>query len=261
MTQTIARRILLEGVDNLRDFGGYATACGRGLKPGRLYRSAAHHQATDADLQALARLEVAVIVDLRRSEERAQAPSRRWTGFAAEVVDNDIPDPGEAWDTVLGGREVTPALFHEWSLAFYRSAPFAPRLVDLYSRYFAALAEGRGPVLIHCAAGKDRTGLLAALTHHLAGVAREDMVEDFLLTNAQVFPAARIEQVAGMVAAASGRPASDEAVRAAMRVEAGYLDAALAEIDARYGSVDAYLEQVLGVHARRRAGFEANCLA
>ena len=60
----------LEGVDNFRDFGDYAPAAGRRVHPGRLYRSAHHGQATDADLAAIAALNIAVIVDLRRGEER-----------------------------------------------------------------------------------------------------------------------------------------------------------------------------------------------
>ncbi len=76
-------RILpLEGVGNFRDFGGYATGGGRRIRRGRLYRSAHHAQATDADLEAIAALELAAIVDLRRGEERERMPSRRHEGFA-----------------------------------------------------------------------------------------------------------------------------------------------------------------------------------
>ena len=62
-------------------------------------------------------------------------------------------------------------------------AALEARHIDLFSRYFHALAEAPGPVLIHCAGGKDRTGILAALTHHIAGVMRQDIVEDYLHTN------------------------------------------------------------------------------
>src|SRR5580693_1404945 len=87
----------LEGVDNFRDFGGYATAAGRRIKPGRLYRSAHHGQASDADLAAIAALNIRVIVDLRRGEERERTPSRRHDGFAARLIENDgneaVADP------------------------------------------------------------------------------------------------------------------------------------------------------------------------
>ena len=89
-------RILeLEGVPNFRDYGGYPTACGRGLKPARLYRSGNHHRASETDLQAMAALGRAVIVALRRRAERDREPSRRWPGFGAQVIENDIADVGK----------------------------------------------------------------------------------------------------------------------------------------------------------------------
>ena len=254
------RAIKLSGIDNLRDFGGYATACGRGLRPGRLYRSAHHHGATDADLEALAGLRLAVIVDLRRAEERARQPSRRHPGFAGQVIENDIGDADGGWEAMLRDQEPTAELFQRESLAWYRGCAFEPRHVDLYARYFAALAETDGPVLIHCAAGKDRTGLLAALTHHVAGVHPDDMLADYLMTNHLDFHEVRAPSVAAMIATHSGRAPSDEAVRAAMSVEARYLETALEAIVARYGSIDAYLDRALGFDSARRAAFESRLL-
>jgi protein-tyrosine phosphatase len=70
--------------------------------------------------------------------------------------------------------------------ALYGEMPFAPSHLDLFAQYFQVLAESDRPVLIHCAAGKDRTGMLAALTHHLLGVSRDDLLADYLLTNVAV---------------------------------------------------------------------------
>lgn len=254
------RHIALEGVDNLRDFGGYATACGRGLRPGLLWRSGAHHQATEADLQALSALGLKAIVDLRRRAEREESPSRRWSGFAAEVLTGDLHDAYGGWEEMLRGQDPTAELFHRASVEWYRTAPWSERLIDLYRRYFAVLAEGRGPVLIHCAVGKDRTGLLAALTHHLAGVQEDDVMADYLMTNALGHQESRIPAVTERIERLSGRRPSEAAVRAAMTVQPDYLRAALGAIEGRHGSVAAYLEQVLGVDAARRAGFEANFL-
>ena len=258
--RAMTRHIKLEGVDNLRDYGGYATVCGRGLKPGLLYRSAQHHQATDADLQAMQGLGLEVIVDLRRAEERARSPSRRPPGFSGRVIDNDIGDADHGWEAMLRGQDPTVELFRTQSLAWYQNSPFEPRHVDLFTRYFAVLAEVEGPVLIHCAAGKDRTGLLAALTHHVAGVHQDDMLADYLLTNTLDFHEVRAPAIAKLITSLSGSAPSDAAVRAAMSVEARYLEAALAAIEARYGSVDAYLEQALGVDSTQRSAFEAKYL-
>ena len=245
-------RILeLEGVPNFRDYGGYATACGRGVKAGRLYRSGNHHRATEADLQAMAGLGLAVIIDLRRTAEREREPSRRWPGFDATVVENDIGDVGKPWEEELKGADPTVDFFRRISRGWYQRNPFEPRLIDLYTRYFAALAETDGAVLVHCAAGKDRTGLLVALTHHLAGVHRDDLVEDFLLTNTAV-PESQVPLVGALITRHTGRVPSDEALRTAMGVNAGDLEAAFEVMEARHGSLDGYLEAALGVDARKR---------
>ena len=252
----MTRMIKLEGVGNLRDFGGYATACGRGLRPGRFYRSGHHAMATDQDLEALAALDLAVIVDLRRPDERERQPSRRWQGFAATVVTSDLGDVDRGWEAMLPGADPTPGFFDAMMMDWYRRAPFGPRMTLLFSRYFEAMAQVDGGVLIHCAAGKDRTGLLAAMTHHLAGVRREDLVEDYLLTNSAPSQVEMAPRIAKIIETLSGKTPSDEAVRMAMGVQPAYLEASLDAIEARYGSVDAYLEQALGVDSGRRRAFE-----
>ena len=82
----MTRHIRLEAVENFRDFGDYPTTSGRRLKRGRLYRSASHGRATDADLTTIEALELAVIVDLRRPGERERDPSRRPAGFRGQVI-------------------------------------------------------------------------------------------------------------------------------------------------------------------------------
>jgi protein tyrosine/serine phosphatase len=134
----------------------------------------------------------------------------------------------------------------------YRRLAFEPSHIELYSRYFRALGEADGPVLIHCAAGKDRTGLLAALTHHLLGVHHDDMVADYLLTNTAVDLEGRAPGIARQLEAMTGRPASHDAVVAFLGVEPVYLDTALTEIANLHGSTDGYLEQALGVDTALR---------
>ena len=172
--------IKFEAIDNFRDFGGYGTACGRGLKAGRLFRSANHAYATDGDLAALRDLGVGVIVDLRRRREREREPSRRWEGFAGAVIENDIDGPEHDWaDALKAASSVNADWFFQDSLDFYRAAPHAERMVDLFSRYFRTLAETEGAVVVHCAAGKDRTGVLAASLLLCLGATDADIVADY----------------------------------------------------------------------------------
>ncbi len=259
----MTRHIRLEAVENFRDYGDYATASGRRIKPGLLYRSASHGKATDADLAAIEALNLAVVVDLRRPGERERDPSRRPAGFNGRVIANDIGESADddPWWNFVRSCDLSEAAFRGYLLDYYREAPFKARHIDLFGRYFRALAEAEGPVLIHCAAGKDRTGVLAALTHHLAGVHADDIVADYLLTNNPERIAARAPMVAQLIAEETGRTPTDAAVRAAIGVEAEYLAEAFRAIAAEHASVDDYLERVLGVDAGLREAVEARLLA
>ncbi len=257
----MTRHLPLEGVENFRDFGDYPTASGARLRRGRLYRSASHGRATDADLEAIAALDLAIVVDLRRAGERERDPSRRHSSFAGEVI---ASGPGEeqedAWFAHIRTSDLTEKSFRDYMFTYYEAAPFDPRHIDLFTRYFEALERADGPVLIHCAAGKDRTGLLAAFTHHLTGVHRDDMVADYLLTNNEERMAKRLPVVIQGITELAGRTPSEGAVRVAMGVEAAYLETALAAIDTRFGGLDAYLERGLGVDRRRREALETRLL-
>ena len=242
-----------DALDNFRDYGDYASAAGRRIAGGRLFRSAHQARCTDADLDRLAGLGLAAIVDLRRPGERRDQPSRRPPGFAALVIESDHDDGREAPHiTFLKTADLTVDSGRRFMTETYRGLPFEPAHLDLFARYFRALAGADGPVLIHCAAGKDRTGLLAALTHHVLGVHPDDMVEDYLLTNAAVDLAGRAPGIARQIEAMTGRPAAHDAVVAFLGVEPVYLETALAEAAGRHGSIDGYLEQALGVDAALR---------
>ena len=250
----MSERILpFEGVENFRDYGDYALGGGRRLHKGRLYRSAHHGRATEADLERLAGLELAVVVDLRRPDERLRDPCKRPAVFGARVIETDIRGEEEAqYLKFLRTEVLTEASGHAFMLEEYRRLPFAPEHVDLFGRYFQALAETDGPVLIHCAAGKDRTGLLAALTHRLAGAHPDDVAADYLLTNEARALARWLPRITEHIEQSSGRRPEEAAVRAFMGVHPAWLEGAFAAIEERHGGVEAYLEQALGVDAAMR---------
>jgi len=258
----MTRHIDFDEIQNFRDFGGYATASGRPLRSGRLYRSANHSRATDLDLARLRELGIAVVVDLRQPREREREPSRRWEGFAAAVIENHESEQHPDWESAArAAPELTAEWFFQDALAFYGRTPFEPRYVDLFSRYFRTLAETDGAVVVHCAAGKDRTGMICALTHHLAGVGRDDLVADYLLTNDESRLARKIEVVTPWFEKAFGRRPSDDALRVLVSVQPEYLANAFAVMEARHGSIDGYLEAVLGVDAAMRERIHERLLA
>lgn len=243
-------RILpLEAIDNFRDYGDYAAGAHGRLPRRRLFRSAHHARATPADLQTLADLGVGVIVDLRRPMERDRDPSPRPAGFAGQVIECDLGDQAEAPHVAfLRETDLTPQSARAFFLDYYANAPFEPRHEILFRRYFEALSQTDGAVLIHCTAGKDRTGLLAALTHHVMGVHPDDARADYLLTNQAARVEERLSMVTEALEASLGRKPSEAAVRAFLGVEAEYLDAAFAAIAERNGGTDAYLDAI-GVDA------------
>jgi len=258
----MTRHIRLEAVENFRDFGDYPTASGRRLKRGRLYRSASHGRATDADLTTIEALELAVIVDLRRPGERERDPSRRPSGFKGQVIVNDEGEgaDNDPWWTFIRSCDLSEAAFRVYLSDYYRAAPFTSRHIDLFSRYFQVLAEADGPVLIHCAAGKDRTGILAALTHHLTGVHRDDMMADYLATNDPDRVARRMPLLAKAIHDLTGLTLPEATLRVAMGVEPAYLDTAFAAMAERHGDIDGYLEEVLAVDGARRQAVQARLI-
>jgi protein tyrosine/serine phosphatase len=259
----MTRILALEGVVNFRDYGDYATAAGSRIHKGRLYRSAAHSQATDADLDIIEALNIAVVVDLRRPVERQRAPSRRPAGFQGQVIATQIgaDEEDDPWWRFVADSDLSEAAFRDYLAGYYRHAPFDPKHVDVFGRYFAALGETDGAVLIHCAAGKDRTGILAALTHHLIGVHEDDIIADYLLTNEAIAMDQRIPLMMQAISDGVGRRPTAAAVRVAMGVDAEYLHGALEAIRKRHGDIDTYLTSVLGVDAALRAKVEARLLA
>lgn len=257
----MTRHIDFESIENFRDFGGYDTASGRPVRRGVLYRSANHAYATEADLVRMRDLGLAAIVDLRRTDERAREPSRRWPGFGAAVVENDILSDHADWVASMKGVTVDAQWFFDDCIGYYRRAPFEPRHIDLYSRYFRTLAEAEGAIVVHCAAGKDRTGLICALTHHVLGVSAHDVMADYLLTNDEARLARKMGFLGGWLRDTVGKTVDEPALRVAVSVDPAYLETAFAVIREAHGSIDGYLTEVLGVDEALRERLRAKLLA
>lgn len=257
----MTRHLDFEGIENFRDFGGYDTQHGRPMKRGVLYRSANHAYATEADLERMRQLGLAAIVDLRRPDERAREPSKRWPGFEAAVVENDILSDHADWLTAMGDIVPDARWFLEDGLRYYERAPFEPRHIDLYARYFRTLAELDGALVVHCAAGKDRTGLICALTHHVAGVHPDDVMADYLLTNDEDRIERKMTFLDNWLREVGGKTVSPEALRVAVSVHPDYLHTAFKVIEAECGSIERYVEEVLGVHTALREQLHQRILA
>ncbi len=257
VVEAASQVLSFSSVHNFRDYGGYPVREGGHLRWGWLYRSGQHKGATEADLDQIAALNLAAVIDLRGDSERRVAPCPRPEGFAAKVVFVADETSGLA-PHIEAARDVNdPAQARAAMCAGYKEMPFRPRLIEAMRLYFQTVAETDGPTLIHCMAGKDRTGLAVALLHVAMDVHHDDILADYVLTNEAGRVEERIAAGAKVVRKAYGPEMSDAAVRVLMMVQPDYLEAAFAGIRERHGGLDAYLADVLGVTPERRRQIEA----
>jgi rhodanese-related sulfurtransferase len=167
------RLIELEGAFNFRDLGGYPAGPGRRTRWRRLFRSDTLSELTPGDLATLEALGVATVIDLRTSAEvdrdgRVDLDPRRVHYAHLSVLREEAGESAGA----PGGDQ--PAERYLWYLS--HNSPTLVRAIELIGD------PTRAPLVFHCAAGKDRTGVLAALVLSLVGVDREVVVADYALT-------------------------------------------------------------------------------
>ena len=174
------RTIVLEGAHNVRDLGGYRIADGRTIAWRRLLRGDGLHRLTADDLAVLTPLRLRTVIDLRRDEEVAERGAFPVERLPVDLV--HLPVMDSTWMTIALPDFSTHA---DPEVAFLTWA-YADMLADGGPRFGAALRHlalpGALPAIFHCAAGKDRTGVLAALLLAALGVDDDDVVADYGLT-------------------------------------------------------------------------------
>lgn len=244
----LADRVLpLSGVHNFRDYGGYAVEGGGRLRSGVLWRSAHHVEATDADLAAIDALGIETIVDLRGDDERVDHPCRRSDGFSARVLFAEGNTAGLAPHLQAAQGAIDVETARARMVDTYAGMPYRPALVATLRLYLSALAEYDAPSLVHCVAGKDRTGFAVAIVHRLLGVHDDDLMQDYLLTNSAGNIERRIAQGGAAIRARYNAEIHDDAIRALMSVNPIFLDAALTTVRRDHGDIANYAETVLNL--------------
>lgn len=166
------KRIPMDGPQNFRDLGGFMTEEGRAVSWNRLYRADGLNRLSEADVRRLRELNVRTIVDLRGVSEQEAYPDVVPEGAdyrSCPMMREEISGTGE-----LAGHSFARSL-----LTGYQTMVNEDR--ELIGQAFRAVAGGleKGAVVFHCTAGKDRTGILAAVILLLLGVYEEDIIADY----------------------------------------------------------------------------------
>ena len=242
-----ARIVPLEGAGNFRDFGGYATADGGRVKRGTLFRANRLSELTPGDIATLEKTGITAIFDLRSPREREADPTawqashlafHSWPpGHKRRLVDMALDYPLDA----AGARQLM--------LDFYAELPRT--LGHAFGAILREIAGGAVPCVMHCSAGKDRTGMAAALVLSAVGVPREKVLDDFALTDRI---AASEEDMArslftgrdgGAKAAGAMREAfPDEAIAVMRSAQPQFLESAFDGLTREYGSLDDYYRAI-----------------
>lgn len=238
------RLLPLEGGQNFRDLGGYRTSDGRTVKWGLIYRSGAMSRLTEKDFAYLASLGLKTVVDFRDNRERTSEPVN-WpdAGKPTVHVRDYAMDNGMFMNALLkpglSGDQARQAM-----ATLYRDIPNL--FADQYRLLFAELLTTNAPLAFNCSAGKDRTGVAAAILLTALGVDRETVIQDYLLSN-QYFRPHPASMRADDPAMAMFRKLSPDAIKALMGVDRTYLEGAFTTMDAYPGGMQAYYREKLGL--------------
>lgn len=236
---------------NLRDLGGIATADGRRVASGRLFRSGALVGLGAAEWAQVESLGIRLVCDLRSTSERIVAPFR-WPGRAPHTVAFDLlPDSRTTGAAVMRtlcadptGRAASAFLAENYAL-------MPTGFVDGLRRLVGAVVDGDDvPLLICCREGKDRTGFACSVLLRALGVPEEAVIDEYLASA----PNYDRQAVSDAIRAQRGGDAAaspSDAVLDALQVDPGNLRRAFQAIEEQHGGLTAYLEQAGGLDAER----------
>jgi protein-tyrosine phosphatase len=246
MSDSPARHLNLAGASNFRDLGGYPARDGRMVRWRQIFRSNHLGHLTEADIRVLRPLGLKSAFDFRGTKERAEAVCG-----LSEITVHSLPVEPTVVASLRARRANGTPLSTADALDVmgdsYRS--YVRQNTPRFRSLFAYLLEDRAPLVIHCTAGKDRTGFACALILHALGVSEDLIAEDYLLTN---------RFYRRDPSASSDLP--DDVRQVLGSVQPSFLAAAFEAIGADYGDLEGYLSRGVGLGERERASLEARYL-
>ena len=255
------RHYNLPGLINFRDLGGYPvtdlTGNPRTIKPGKLFRAGHFHDVDDSAQQALHALGIDAVFDLRNSKEREKRPNRFSETHVPITYQLELdPGSGASWQGLFKRSNDAEKISLDTQQVEQLMSTLNASLVTDHAAVYRSMFENllaREPqaAVFHCASGKDRTGIAAALLLAALGASRDTVVADYLLSNefldAQHHIARAIADFGNVLSMTDSA-----ALQALYEVRAAYINTALDKIDTEYGGMDAYLADAMGVGEKQR---------
>lgn len=246
------RHVVLDGAVNVRDAGGYRSAYGLEVRPGRLFRGDSLSRLTGADVDRLDRLGLRAVIDFRSAGEVLLGGGDRLP-YGAEYVHLPVSggDLGALYELIASGdherqrRELGDGRAASFMAEMNRGFVADARQREAFGAALRLLCSpGRLPLLYHCTSGKDRAGWMTAIVLTALGVPRELVLRDYLLSNdyhRAGYDKLRLDLVK------TGIVADPALLRPVLEQSATYLGAAFEEADRRYGSFGRFLTHGLDV--------------
>jgi len=242
---------------NFRDLGRYKTQDGRRITPNRLLRSGELYNLSPTDIALLSDTHnVRHIIDFRSAAEIQKGPDATISNTQYHHIEM-LGDYGQTSPALALLQKMSKHVTaHNLMMSLYEHLILS-RIAQAGFRQFLNIVidNTEGSIIWHCYAGKDRTGLSAFFVLHLLGASETTIYDDYLLTNVLRKNANDII-LAGL--AANGADEHELAfAQTLLTVDKDYLDHAIALINTHYGSIDNYLEHVLGISATQKAQLQS----
>jgi protein-tyrosine phosphatase len=244
LADSATRLVHMQGALNFRDAGGYKTKEGKTVITGRVFRSADISKLTDTDLQLMAGKHIRTVIDFRGVKESAAAPDKLLPAtdyILCSAGSDSLPDMKQIAMLVKQGGFLEK-FYGDASLPYYgaRYRPFFQKLLTL---------SDTASLLYHCTGGRDRTGMASALLLYALNVPQQTIEADFVASNVYLAPMHQ-KMYKSM---AQGTQLDTATVRKEMELRPELLHIFFSAITRKYGSVEKFMEQELGLGKKELA--------
>lgn len=244
------RKVKVDGLDNIRDIGGYKTKDGKKVKWGVLYRADSLSKMTENGKKDFEKLKIGYIFDLRDDNEIAKAPDPVFKNVT--YIHTEIPTSGIVQGKPGSTEEIKefyskPETLDYWKNGYEYMVGSSEARESLKTILLTSLEnKGKTGMIWHCSGGKDRTGFISVIFLSLLGVDNETILKDYLLTNEyrKKFDTKELEDMKKIF---ENDPVMTEGFLAIQQAKPEYAGVFLDKIERLYGTTENYLIKEVGM--------------